>query len=250
MTLFQTTRPYYHIILTGIFYVTILQSSTLTAASFEKLDVSEEPAGVASSPVVGGASAAEAIGAFLTSVPTIAVGHEALYRRFLEGRLEYRPTPGSDAGLVVLFMGDLLRPLAGTTNPLSATFDLSQCGDTWKHLSINIGYKKAKVLANEGKTEVWICPKFLAEQESPSSLAPIMGKWETPVGYFWTWGEEAISSGSYYYLLRGIAMDQEKNLYEKWLPSIARGIMDTDAIRHADASILYANFHINLINLS
>ena len=131
--------------------------------------------------------------------------------------------------MVVLPIGDLLRPIAGSANPLSAAFDLSRCGDAWKYLSINIGYKKGIIPANDNKVEVWICPKFLAERELDTfkvgggifskpkhPFAPIMGQWEAPVGYFWTWGGSDIKSDNYDYLLNGIALDNDKDIFEKW----------------------------------
>lgn len=158
--------------------------------------------------------AAAAIVPIPPAVPAIATGHEAFYRRLLAGRLEYRPTEGSDAGMVALSIGDLLRSIAGSANPLSAAFDLSRCGDAGKYLSINIGYKKAKVPANDDKTEIWICPKFLVERElatTASYLAPIMGQWAALVGYFWTWGGWGINADNYNYLLNGL--DNDKNIY-------------------------------------
>jgi hypothetical protein len=146
-----------------------------------------------------------------------AAGHEAL-QRFMDGRLEYRPTPGSDVGMITLLFRDLLAPLVGAANPLSATFDLSRCGDAGNYLSINIGYKKRKIPANAGKTEIWICPKFLVEEElatTASYLAPIMGQWEFPVGYFWTWGNYDVATDNYQYLLNGI-IDQDNSLYGKY----------------------------------
>ena len=152
-------------------------------------------------------------------IPAIAVGYETLYQRFLRRSLEYRPTPGSDAGLITLLFRDLLEPLAGTTNPLSGTFDLSRCGDAGQYISINLGYKKIKTPANANKAEIWICPKFLVEQEldtTASYLAPMMGQWKGPVAYFWTWGGWDVKSDNYDYLLKGRAFDKSKNLYEKW----------------------------------
>jgi TPR repeat protein len=188
----------------------------------------------ATAPTGGSAWAASAAGAAAMmpvppAVPYIALGHEAFYRRLFAGRLEYRPTEGSDVGLVVLPIADLLRPIAGSANPLSATFDLSRCGDAWKYLSINIGYKKAINGANKDKTEIWICPKFLAERELDTfkigggifskpkhPFAKIMDGWEAPVGYFWTWGGYDVESDNYDYLLAGIVMKNDENLYDKW----------------------------------
>ena len=170
----------------------------------------------AQSTVLSGSVTVETpVGLIPPVVPVIAAGHEALYRWFLEGRLEYRPDPTSDDGLITLLFRDLLAPLAGTANPLSATFDLSGCGDAGYYLSINIGYKKDKIPANAGKTEIWICPKFLVEQEletTASYLVPMMGQWESPVGYFWTWGRWDVRSDNYDYLLKGMVA-QDTSLY-------------------------------------
>ena len=147
-------------------------------------------------------------------IPGIVVGHETLYQRFLEGRLEYRPTPGRDEGLTILSFRELLASSTGAVNPLSGTFNLSGCGDAGQHISINIGYKKAKNSANFDKTEIWICPKFLVERElatTASYLTSIMGKWSAPVGYFWTWGNYE-STEEYEYFLKGTTID--KNLHE------------------------------------
>jgi hypothetical protein len=142
------------------------------------------------------------------------VGYEG-FAQFLRGRLEYRPNPGSDKGLVVLPFRDILRPREGRDSPFPATFDLSRCDNAGKYLSINIGYKKAINPANANKTEVWICPKFLVERERPATLAPIMGQWEAPVGYFWTWGGNDVKADNYDYLLNGLAMENDKNFHLK-----------------------------------
>jgi hypothetical protein len=219
MTLFKKNRRYYRAILTGTLYIKILQSNTLMAASSEVEAGGDATSKVSSSSSETVSAAAGSIVPIPPAVPTIAVGHEALYQRFMAGRLEYRPDPNSDAGLIILPFWDLLAPLAGTANPLSATLDLSKCGDAGNYLSINLGYKKAKIPANARKTEIWICPKFLAERElgtMASSLEPIMGEWEAPMGYFWTWGSDAVRSDNYDYLLQDIVMDNDKSLYDKW----------------------------------
>jgi hypothetical protein len=87
-------------------------------------------------------------------VPSIAEGYHTEYRALLAGRREYRPEPRSDAGLVTLSIGDLLRPLAGTANPL----------DAGQYISISIGYTEGTIPANAGKTEKWVRPKFLEER--------------------------------------------------------------------------------------
>ena len=118
--------------------------------------------------------------------PPVAQGHEEIYDRFLNGKLIYRPNPGSDEGKVELRIADLADPLEGT-------FDLSRCGDMEKHLSISTGYRKGKRLENARKVEIWFAPRFLIEKElndAASHFAPIMRNWkqEALVGIFWTWG--------------------------------------------------------------
>ena len=120
----------------------------------------------------------------------VARGHEAVYARFMNGKLIYRPTPGSDVGKREIRFVDVVNPAT-----LEGTFDLSECDDAGTYLSINTGYRKGKIAANEGKVEVWIVPHFLVEKDigtTAKHYATIMGEWTTraaaaPVGLFWTW---------------------------------------------------------------
>jgi hypothetical protein len=120
-------------------------------------------------------------------IPDIARGYEDIYRRFINGKLIYKPDPKSDAGKIEL-------PIAALKNPLEGEFDLSQCGDTGKYLSINTGYRKGKRAENANKLEIWFAPRFLIEKQLTSSakhFREIMDKWDgarAPVGIFWTWG--------------------------------------------------------------
>ena len=121
------------------------------------------------------------------AVPEVARGYEDIYARFLKGVLVYRPTEGSDVGKIEL-------PIAALTNPLESTFDLSQCGDSGKYLSISTGYRKGKKAENASKVEVWVAPRFLIEKElqgTASHFQPIMSSWDgktAPIGLFYTWG--------------------------------------------------------------
>lgn len=122
------------------------------------------------------------------SIPEIAKGYEDIYRRFIGGKLIYRPHPKSDIGKIELpfaALGDQL---------LEGEFDLSECGNTSQHISINTGYRKGKIAKNTNKVEIWICPRFLIERnlgKSASHFKDIMSDWsatKSPVGIFWTWG--------------------------------------------------------------
>lgn len=92
------------------------------------------------------------------AIPEIARGYEDIYRRFVNGKLIYRPTEGSDVGKIEL-------PIAAFSNPLMGTFDLSPCGDTGQYLSISTGYRKEKKQENTNKVEIWFSPRFLIERE-------------------------------------------------------------------------------------
>lgn len=120
-------------------------------------------------------------------IPPIAKGHEDIYLRFLKGILIYRPNEGSDEGMISL-------PIADLTNPLDGKFDLSQCGDTAKYLTISTGYRKEKKKENASKIEIWIAPRFLIHKEINDSakhfqaIFPESWKESSPVGLIWTWG--------------------------------------------------------------
>src|SRR5262249_35837814 len=90
-------------------------------------------------------------------IPLVAKGFEAIYQRFFNGVLVYRPNPDNDAGMIKL-------PIAALRNPLEDTFDLSQCGDTGKYLSISTGYRRQVNPANANKVEIWFAPKFLIDK--------------------------------------------------------------------------------------
>jgi len=127
---------------------------------------------------------------FLYKVQYGIIGNEAIYQRFLNGALIYRPDPKSDAGKITL-------PIRNLTNPLEGTFDLLWCGDTGKYLSISTGYRKGKNPANAGKLEIWFAPRFLIEKDLNTTAQGFKdifpAKWPTSaeVGIFLTWGNWA-----------------------------------------------------------
>ena len=114
-------------------------------------------------------------------------GHEEIYERFLKGVLIYRPQEGSEVGMITMRISELL-------NPLGSSFDLSQCGNSGKYLSIATGYRKGKKAENAHKLEVWIAPRFLIEKNlvgSASHFKPIMSSWnvnKATIGLFYTGG--------------------------------------------------------------
>jgi len=111
--------------------------------------------------------------------PAVALGHEAIYERFMNGRLIYQEKE-------VAKIGDLVNP-----ETLEGTFNLAGCGDAGQHLSINTGYRKGKKAGNANKVEIWFVPKFLVERDLETTAAHFklfMGQWTSPIGIFWTWG--------------------------------------------------------------
>ena len=141
---------------------------------------------------------------------------EAVYRRFVNGVLIYRPNPESDDGKIVL-------PIADLPNPLEGTFDLSKCGDTDEYLSISTGYRKGKKTENEDKVEIWFAPRFLIEKEINTTakhfqaIFPAQWNANAPVGIFWTWGNWAADDHDMDYLTNESMDNLSKiDLYENW----------------------------------
>ena len=146
-------------------------------------------------------------------IPEIARGYEEIYRRFVMGKLIYKPDPKSDKGRIEL-------PIRALANPLEGTFDLSQCDNSGKYLSISTGYRKGKVLSNANKTEIWIAPRFLIEKElqgSASHFKHIMSSWDVktaPIGLFYTWG--GWDNQYYDYTTESMDSATDDDLYQKW----------------------------------
>ena len=123
------------------------------------------------------------------AIPEVARGYEEIYEKFLKGVLVYRPNKGSDVGRIDL-------PIAALSNPLGGTFDLSNCGDTGKYLSISTGYRKGYNPDNKNKVEIWFAPWFLVDKEkshlpTDHHMREILKTWkpeQAPIGIFWTWG--------------------------------------------------------------
>jgi V8-like Glu-specific endopeptidase len=166
------------------------------------------------SVVGGGGSASAAVARPMRSaIPDIARGHEELYRKFLNGKLVYKPNDDG-TGMVEV-------PISSLANPLEGTFDLSAFGDTGRYISIHTGYKKGKIAANSSKLEIWACPKFLGA--TAPQFAGIMSQWESPIAYFWTRGRHDMAAENFDYLLKTeFCMNNELNCYEKWIKAVHR----------------------------
>lgn len=92
------------------------------------------------------------------AIPDIARGHEAVYQRFLRGKLIYKPNEDNDNGRKEFRIGDL-------ANPLNGTFDLSGCGSSDQLLSISTGFRTGQNPANKNKLEIWIVPQFVLQKD-------------------------------------------------------------------------------------
>lgn len=148
-------------------------------------------------------------------VPIVAQGYEKIFQRFLNGVLIYRPEgDGNDIDRVTLHIRDL-------RNPLDGTFDLSNCGDLGKYMSISTGYRKGRKPENEKKLEIWLTPRFLIEKElstTAKNFQNIFGKWEerAEVGIIWTWGGWDANEPSMDYLITQNMDELSKgNLYRR-----------------------------------
>ncbi len=137
-------------------------------------------------------------------------------KRFLHGRLIYKPNENNDIGKIELKIVDL-------TNPLEGTFDLSKCGDTGQYLSIATGYRKCKKFENENKVEIWFVPRFVVENEINGSAKHFKGifhdKWleVADVGIIWTLGNWSTMNYYDYLTTQNSNELANSNLYFKWI---------------------------------
>jgi hypothetical protein len=129
-------------------------------------------------------------------VPSIAAGLEDLFEKFLNMRLVYRPNLDNDIGMVEI-------PFSSLTNTLTGTFNLAQCDEAGKYLSISTGYRKSKKTANTDKVEIWISPRFFVEKELGhiQYYQHMMKQWDQEflAGVFFTfgdWGEQHVFYGN------------------------------------------------------
>lgn len=158
-----------------------LRSNTQSPVNFDHFEASNLDSSVLEPFSAGITEQPERI-----EIPISAKGNEALYDLFMRGSLIYRPNEGSTDGQIVMPIHDIANP-----NTLEGTFDLSRCGGAGKYLSISTGFRRGNIVSNANKIEVWIVPKFMAEQNINGSaryLKPVMNGWSASYGIFFTWG--------------------------------------------------------------
>ena len=122
--------------------------------------------------------------------------YDAIYKRFLEGILIYRPYgDNSDKGRINMYIRDLV-------NPLEGIFNLSRCGDAGEHINIFTGYRKDK--KSGYKREICLTPMFVIERDlatTASHYQKIMRSWDTstaPIGVFWNMEDNDLEDYDYF----------------------------------------------------
>lgn len=147
------------------------------------------------------------------------VEDEETYQTFLNGKLVYRPTPGSDEGKIELKISDFL-------NPFKGTFNLSSCDYTSQYLTIttdpSVFFKR-----DTDKLNMLIAPHFLIHKYISTTTKPfenIMAKWKkdtAPVAIFWRCGSDDDLTWFDYLVSSSSSIMSSRNLYENWLSSVA-----------------------------
>lgn len=134
-------------------------------------------------------------------------------RKFLNGKLIYKPNAGNNLGKIELRVADL-------DNPLKGEFNLSQCGKVGKNLSISTGLGKAKAL-NTTKIQILLVPRFLMKREIESCLGIFNSIYSSdwpetiPVGIICTWPDKYKGTHFHYLTTQNFVQISNNNLYEK-----------------------------------
>ena len=150
-----------------------------------------------------------------SAIPKIARGYEAIYDRFMNGRLVYKGPAGERSFLI----SDIANSsLEGEFNLNGLTFTSgSKTYNISDYLRVKLGYRKVK--ENEDKTTAWIVPQFVSRAGDSSFNAV---QWTSDVGIFWTWGKYDLTDFDY---LTSMQFDEisTKNLYDLAAAGIGDG---------------------------
>lgn len=162
---------------------------------------------------------------------TVNLEQKCLHELFYNLELVYNPNPDSEEGLVRFKISDL-------PNPQEGTFDLSQCGDAGKYLTISTGYPQKESVENKNKLEIWIVRRdFIEEELKENRVQQLKGhfpewsdkadykyicgltEWKknVPIGIFWTrsdWRETHLHNAT---IDQSISSLKSKTLYEHWV---------------------------------
>lgn len=133
------------------------------------------------------------------TIPDFARGHEAIYHRFVNGKLVFDNGQGQRREFPFMQFKDTLEGEFDLTGLKAEGYDVSQ------YLSINLGYRRGKNPAHKDKVEVWILPQFLMDRDKDGPAhhyqSTLRGKWESDVGILWTWGNWQKDDGDCDYVI-------------------------------------------------
>ncbi len=139
--------------------------------------------------------------------------YDEIYEIFLNGKLQYRPNPKSDEGMVTLKISDL-------PNPFNSTFNLSGCGDVANNSVITTSITEFFAM-HTGKLVIGLIPHLVKRKiaTTASPVSDIMEKWDGPIGIFWRWG--SWPNTWFDYLTRSTLADiSSRDLYDNWVEAI------------------------------
>lgn len=124
--------------------------------------------------------------------------------RSLRGRLIYNPPTGERREI-----------------PLGDGVDVSE------NVRLYVGHKTRRIPANEGKVELWITPKRMADG---NYLSRLLSSWDHPWGVFWTWGGDDV--GVFDYVIKAADLVKDQDLHTKWSGTEANLYANPTFLRH------------------
>lgn len=111
---------------------------------------------------------------------------ESEYQLIKTMKLQYRPEPDNDKGMITL-------KIPAFANPFGYKFNLSKCGSADKNICVSTGYRPGMNSENKNKVEMFIAPRKMIKKDLTTSSAhytDIMPNWgdNAPMGIIYTWG--------------------------------------------------------------
>ncbi len=170
-------------------------------------------------------------------------------RRFYDGAILFRPTPGNDQGMITL-------DIASLKNPFCDTFDLSTCGDRSTFVVLTTDIKRFFEYGgkNQGRVVILFMLHGLAEQQVKSTsyhpFERIMDGWDpdkAPVGIVLRLGNHANSNWFDYVTGLSLAEISSKNLFVNWKSGRERrdlGWAEARVFEHFSCSFINQNLEL------
>lgn len=111
---------------------------------------------------------------------------ESEYQLLKTIKLQYRPTPNSNEGMITL-------KIPAFANPFRYNFNLSKCGNADEKIYISMGYRTGMKSKNKNKIEMFLAPRKMIKKDLSSSsahYADIMPNWgeNASIALIYTWG--------------------------------------------------------------